>query len=187
MYVFLDFEASSLAKKGYPIEIGWMFEDGRSKDHLIRPAPDWLDWDAEAEAIHGIGRGLLAREGRLPAEVAARMVAQLSGHDLFASAPSWDGKWLSLLLRAGGLPRHTLRLRNTEEAQRETAHAILDGRLRRDVDLTVETLMAAAKERAASSAPAHRALRDAQREFATWRAVRDAAEALAASSSRPAA
>ncbi|RTL19639.1 MAG: transcriptional regulator, partial [Sphingomonadaceae bacterium] len=26
MFVFLDFEASSLAKKSYPIEVAWVFE-----------------------------------------------------------------------------------------------------------------------------------------------------------------
>ena len=39
MLVFLDFEASSLAKRGYPIEVAWVFEDGRAESHLIRPAP----------------------------------------------------------------------------------------------------------------------------------------------------
>ncbi|WP_171905933.1 hypothetical protein [Sphingobium phenoxybenzoativorans] len=54
MLVFLDFEASSLAKRSYPIEVGWVFEDGSSAAYLIRPAPDWTDWDAGAAAIHGI-------------------------------------------------------------------------------------------------------------------------------------
>ena len=31
------------------------------------------------------------------------MVEVLSGHDLCASAPSWDGKWLSALLRAADI------------------------------------------------------------------------------------
>ena len=53
--------------------------------------------------------------------LARRMVEVLAGHDLTASAPSWDGKWLSALLRAADIPRHTLRLRDTEEVQRETA------------------------------------------------------------------
>jgi hypothetical protein len=38
--VFLDFEASSLRKNGFPIEIGWVFENGAAESHLIRPAPD---------------------------------------------------------------------------------------------------------------------------------------------------
>lgn len=63
MLVFLDFEASSLTKHSYPIEIAWVFEDGRSRTFLIRPAPGWTDWSAKAEAIHGISRELLEHEG----------------------------------------------------------------------------------------------------------------------------
>ena len=51
MIVFLDFEASSLSDDSYPIEVGWVFEDGRTEAHLIRPAPAWTDWDPAAEAI----------------------------------------------------------------------------------------------------------------------------------------
>lgn len=34
MLVFLDFEASSLGKRSYPIEVAWVVEDGRSEAHL---------------------------------------------------------------------------------------------------------------------------------------------------------
>lgn len=53
------------------------------------------------------------------------MIDQLSGRALFASAPSWDGKWLSALLRAAKLPRHVLRLRDSDEARAEAARNIL--------------------------------------------------------------
>jgi len=125
MVVFLDFEASSLAKLSYPIEVAWVFEDGASETHLIQPAPQWTDWDAEAEAIHRISRETLQNEGDPHDAVARRMVDQLSGHSLFASAPSWDGKWLSALLRAAKLPRHALRLRDSDEALAEAARDIL--------------------------------------------------------------
>lgn len=88
MIVFLDFEASSLARNSYPIEVGWVFEDGREESHLIRPAPGWTDWDAAAEAIHGIARDTLEREGAPHDVVARRMVEVLDGHQLHASAPS---------------------------------------------------------------------------------------------------
>jgi len=39
MIVFVDFEASSLSKQSFPIEVGWIFEDERSFSFLIRPAP----------------------------------------------------------------------------------------------------------------------------------------------------
>jgi hypothetical protein len=55
MIVFLDFEASSLNKKSFPIEVAWVFQDGRSRSYLIRPAPEWIDWSDEAEEVHGRG------------------------------------------------------------------------------------------------------------------------------------
>ncbi len=125
MFAFLDFEASSLAKFSYPIEVAWVFEDGTSEAHLIRPAPQWTDWDVEAEAVHHISRDILESTGTSHEVVARRMVDKLSGHDIFASAPSWDGKWLSALLRAAKLPRHALRLRDSEEARAEGARGVL--------------------------------------------------------------
>jgi hypothetical protein len=179
MLVFLDFEASSLAKKSYPIEVAWIFEDGRAETHLIRPAPGWDDWDMAAEAIHHIPRARLLSEGTPHDELARHMVDQLSGHDLTASAPSWDGKWLSALLRAAGLPRHSLRLRDTEETQRDTARAILRGLVAEDrLENEVERLRARAVAILADEPPTHRALDDAQGEYARWVAVRAAAEQL---------
>ncbi|RVO82511.1 3'-5' exonuclease family protein [Sinorhizobium medicae] len=116
MIVFLDFEASSLSKKSFPIEVAWVFQDGRSRSYLIRPASDWIDWSAAAEEVHGISRDLLRAEGLPVGFVAEGMIRELAGHQLYASAPSWDGKWLSVLLRAAGLPRHALRLAKSDEA-----------------------------------------------------------------------
>ncbi len=84
MLVFLDFEASSLSKQSYPVEVAWVFEDGRSRAFLIRPAPDWTDWSSEAEAIHGISRELLEKEDVAVSIIADEMVKTLSGHDLYA-------------------------------------------------------------------------------------------------------
>jgi len=178
MLVFLDFEASSLAKKGYPIEVAWVFEDGREETHLIRPAPGWDDWDKAAEAIHHIDRASLLT-GISHEQLARHMVDQLAGHDLTASAPSWDGKWLSALLRAAGLPRHGLRLRDTEEAQRDTARAMLKGLIADDrLEDEIEHLRAEAVAGTADGPPRHRALDDARVEYARWTAVKVAAEQL---------
>lgn len=180
MKVFLDFEASSLAKGSYPIEVAWVFQDGRSETHLIAPAAEWTDWDEQAQAIHGIARDSLVAEGEPVADVAARMVETLTDHDLFASAPSWDGKWLSALLRAAGLPRHALRLRDTDEALRETAAEILRpvvAPARLDVEVHAIVARSAAE---ADSVPAHRALPDAQGEHARWLRVQAAARLRAA-------
>jgi len=182
MDVFLDFEASSLADRSYPIEVAWVFEDGRSESHLIAPAPDWTDWNPDAERIHGIAREILVREGVAHDVVAARMVEQLTGHSLFASAPSWDGKWLSALLRAAGLPRHMLRLKDTDVALRETAEPILRSVVPPDrLEAIVKDLMAQANA-TKDNTPAHRALADAREERSVWHRLRDAATALAEAS-----
>lgn len=181
MFVFLDFEASSLAKDSYPIEVGWVFEDGRSEGILIRPAPEWTDWDMRAQAVHQLDRGLLLREGRAHSDVAAHMLAELGGHDLFASAPSWDGKWLSVLLRAAGLPRRSLRLRDTDEASRETASAILSPLLSGEA-LTAEIadILTFVDETCAQVPRDHRAVGDARGERERWLNVRAEAQKRAA-------
>jgi hypothetical protein len=178
MKVFLDFEASSLADRSHPIEVAWVFQTGRQESHLIRPAPNWSDWDDRAEAIHGISRDLLASEGEPHDEVARRIVEALDGHELFASAPSWDGKWLSALLRSAGIPRHALRLRDTDEALREAATEILSPvfsgpRLESEVHGVVAKATAVE-----SGPPAHRALADAIAEHAKWERTREAARAV---------
>ena len=172
MHVFLDFEASSLAADSYPIEVGWVMEDGSSEEHLIRPAPAWTDWDPLAEAIHGLDReGLFAR-GEPHEEVAGRMMRVLAGHDLFASAPSWDGKWLSVLLRGAGYPRHALRLRDTEEADLQAAIEILSpGRDAAAAAVEAARIAQTVRERL-TTPPVHRALPDARWEFQVWQEIR---------------
>ena len=185
MNVFLDFEASSLGKKSVPIEVAWVFENGASADYLIRPAPGWDDWDARAEAIHHIDRATLARHGIAHDVVAATMVEQLTGHALFASAPSWDGKWLSALLRAAGHSRHLLRLQDSDDACRRIAVEALKGFVPPEaLAATVEDLIGSISVRPPGVAPAHRALADAQEDFRRWRAVGDAARWLAADRAR---
>ncbi len=172
MRAFLDFEASSLGRHSYPIEVAWVFEDGSSEAHLIRPAPGWTDWAVAAETIHGISRATLEAEGVPVDAVAARMIEILSGHELHASAPSWDGKWLSTLLRAAGRPRHALRLKDTEAARAEAAVAALGTTIpAEDRPAAVATLLAQAAEWHALQPVAHRALADAEQEWRTWREI----------------
>jgi hypothetical protein len=173
MIAFLDFEASSLSDESYPIEVGWVFEDGRAESHLIRPAPGWTDWDPQAEAIHGISPRQLLEQGLPHPDVAARMMRELAGHALYASAPSWDGKWLSVLLRAAGYPRHALRLRDTDEAQAEAARTALGVQASPEA-LAEEAAAILQRVRWASgnSPPAHRALPDARQQRDIWLEVK---------------
>jgi len=172
MRVFLDFEASSLRKNGFPIEVGWVFEDGATASYLIRPAPGWSDWDPQAEAIHGLTREALAAEGIAHDEVARRMVETLGAHDLYASAPSWDGKWLSLLLRSAGFPRHSLRLKDTEEAQYDSAAEILRPHVPpEELEQRVRAIMARVRAEGEARPVRHRALADAEEELRRWHDV----------------
>jgi hypothetical protein len=175
--VFLDFEASSLGKRSYPIEVAWVFEDGRAESHLIRPLAHWTDWAADAQATHGIAPAQLMAEGEPAAEVARRMLDQLTGHALYASAPSWDGKWLSVLLRGAGLPRHALRLQDTDAAHLDAACAALREAVPRgELHGAARAVLARVRRDREGAPVAHRALADAQAEHAVWLAVRRAAE-----------
>jgi hypothetical protein len=180
MRVFLDFEASSLAKRGYPIEVAWVFEDGQSETHLIRPAPGWTDWSLEAEKLHGISRVDLRGRGAPHDEVAQRMLEALAGHEIYVTAPSWDGKWLSALLRAAGLPRHALRLREADDAHLETARAFLSGAVPEgDLGAAAAAILASVREATKARVPAHRALPDAELERQVWLEVARLAQAKA--------
>jgi len=182
MHVFIDFEASSLGRTGFPIEVGWAFEDGRSENHLIRPAPQWTDWDPASEAIHGISRATLAAEGEPHDAVARRLLEELRGHAVFASAPSWDGKWLSALFRAAGVPRHAIRLKASAIARHDSAAAILTGLLPpAERMVRVRAILSRVLREAEARPVRHRAVADAEEELRRWReAIRLAEEAATA-------
>lgn len=180
---FLDFEASSLGKQGYPIEVAWVFASGEEESHLIRPAASWTDWDVKAGRIHGISREQLTSDGAPLEDVAQRMVSVLTGCALFATAPSWDGKWLSKLLRAAGLPRHALRLEDTEMAHNRIMRMVLrEANVPADRHRTLmQDILAQAQRTDDELGPAeHRALADARREQRLWHDIRRRAEETAA-------
>jgi hypothetical protein len=182
MRAFIDFEASSLGRRGYPIEVAWVFESGNSESFLIAPIEAWIDWDPAAEAIHGISRAQLSREGVSTDIVARRLVEALDGHDVFASAPSWDGKWLSALLRSADLPRHAIRVFDTDAALMELAAALLAPVLTSsEIHRATRKILADAESHFAGRRPAHRALPDAQLERERWLMVSDLAHSYGAS------
>ena len=164
-YVFLDFEASSLSKLSYPIEVGWVHEDGSGEAHLIRPAPGWTEWDDRAEVIHHISRAVLETQGEPHEQVCAQMLNLFRDFTVLASAPSWDGHWLSMLLRASGLPRHLHRLQDTEVAFLEAATA------RASDKAEAWAIVARARAKIDDQPVGHRAEDDARREWAIWRAI----------------
>src|SRR5579871_318203 len=104
----IDCEASSLREDSYPIEVGWcLASTGEVESHLIVPHEGWHDWDAEAEAVHGIGRRTLLEEGLTVGTVAQRMREALGGLALYADGTR-DQRWIDRLFDAAGLPSLTL-------------------------------------------------------------------------------
>ena len=57
----LDMEASGFGRDSYPIEVGYVLPDGRTRCTLIRPAPHWVHWDPAAEQLHHIPRAAVRR------------------------------------------------------------------------------------------------------------------------------
>lgn len=102
----IDFEASCLPRHGrsFPIEVG-MADGVLSRSWLIRPHDSWADWDwtAEAEALHGLSRDRIAREG-LPVEVVlAELTDAMQGRRIVADSVI-DQYWLDTLATAAGAP-----------------------------------------------------------------------------------
>lgn len=179
MRAFLAFEASSLGRHGFPVEVAWVFECGREERHFIRPESGWTKRGPAAQLPHGIFGDKLGIDGEPAETVGRRLVEQLGDHEVFASDPSWDDKWLSLLLRSAGLPHRAMRLVDADVALLELASATLAASLpSSDIPRAARRILAGASARFAASTPAHRALPDARTERERWHAVSELANAF---------
>ncbi len=96
----LDMEASGFGRTSYPIEVGYVLSDGSSFCTLIRPAPGWVHWDAQAEQTHHISREAALRHGKDVAEVASRLNRDLVGLTLYSDGWANDYSWLGMLFEA---------------------------------------------------------------------------------------
>lgn len=143
--ITIDVEASGFGRGSYPIEVGLAFADQESESYLIRPAPSWEHWDRGAEAVHGISREQLLREGASVVEVAALLNARLAGNRVYSDAWSFDTSWVARLFDAAGFSQHfridTIRNLLTEaevecwqEARRQVESAAVEIRHRAAVD-----------------------------------------------------
>lgn len=104
--ITIDFEASCLPRDGrsYPIEVGIADLSGWSRSWLIRPDPLWQDWTwtAEAEALHGISREQLDREGCSTEHVMGELNAATHGYRVI-SDNDLDQGWCATLSRSAGI------------------------------------------------------------------------------------
>lgn len=176
---FLHFEATSLGRHGFPIEVAWVFENGAEESHLIRPAPGWSDWDPDPKTPNAIPRDRLGIEGTPVETVARRLVDQLGGQTVLACAPFWDCKWLGLLLRSTGLSTRAIQLVDTDVGLLELAGAVLAPSLPSSaIPRATRRILADASARFAARSPAYRALPDAKMERERWLAVSELAHAF---------
>jgi DNA polymerase III subunit epsilon len=96
--LFLDFEASSLSRASWPLEIGCSaIMDGEIKTTamLIRPRAWWTDWSEASAAIHGIRRADLD-DGRDADHVAA-WTDGFRHYLVVSDQPEWEQYWLDRL------------------------------------------------------------------------------------------
>ena len=98
----IDVEASGFGAASYPIEVGFVRDDGVSGCTLVRPLPEWTHWDESAARVHGIGRDALRRHGRAPAQVAAMLNRALAGRTVYCDGWAHDYPWLARLFDAAG-------------------------------------------------------------------------------------
>ena len=109
---FIDLEASGLNARSWPIEAGWAFEDGGSHSVLIAPDAAWPDdaWDPAAEALHGLDRETLRRQGATVAEACRLLNEALADFEVYSDAPEWDAFWIYRLFDAAkAKPAFTIR------------------------------------------------------------------------------
>ena len=119
--VMMDLEASSLkgAMGGqhetglsYPVEVGIAGADGYKEARLIKPQPDWTNWNGEPGnpdkgRIHGISRRELIENGQDVKVIAQWLNEQLTGKTVMCDSPDAkaDTFWLDRLYEAAGVER----------------------------------------------------------------------------------
>lgn len=105
--VFIDFEASSLSSRSWPIEIGLAWLDSMkvcSDSRLILPRPSWdlSDWEPAAQEVHNISLDEVRASGHDADEVVAWLHQTAGDAELLSDAPEFDQHWLDQLLGANG-------------------------------------------------------------------------------------
>lgn len=98
--IIIDFEASSLRKMSYPIEVAWGDSPDNIQSFLLNPdyMEDWTDWNPKSLEYHGLTREELRRFGQDPRHVAGRMVQELAKADVYSDEPHYDIRWKNRLL-----------------------------------------------------------------------------------------
>jgi hypothetical protein len=100
----IDFEASSLRKNSYPIEVAWGSRTDTIESYLLNPVfmDDWTDWNPKSYDFHGITREKLLKEGHDPRIIARKMIETLAGRPVYSDEPHYDIRWKNRLLADSG-------------------------------------------------------------------------------------
>ncbi|MEQ8800806.1 hypothetical protein [Haliea sp.] len=139
----VDVEASGLSPLSYPIEVG-IYGHQIQYQKLILPVKSWDHWSAKAEALHGLSRDHLFRDGEHVTEVACELNALLRGTCIYSDHADWDGFWIQRLFEAaatrqlfsvvdigglftaGEMADYTIALEELNHGARRRAHRALD-------------------------------------------------------------
>ncbi|MCV6589362.1 MAG: hypothetical protein OIF57_10070 [Marinobacterium sp.] len=104
--ICIDFEASGLGPRSYPIEVAWKdASSGRQDAFLINPqsVKGWDWWDEFAEELHGIDHQMLAHQGISVIDAARRLNQALTGRIVISDAWEFDRFWMTRLFEAAGV------------------------------------------------------------------------------------
>lgn len=106
--VFIDFEASSLRRGSFPIEVGVARIRGPeilTESALIRPTKKWdmSSWSTTSQEVYGIPLDSLESEGLPVQTVSEWLGTRINGKVVVSDAPGHDQRWLDMLLKAGGV------------------------------------------------------------------------------------
>jgi len=98
----LDFEASSLSDKSWPIEVGisWIAAGKvQTWSSLIQPDPTWdiSDWSLQSEAVHNIPLMSLKTAPKADC-VALDLIEKVAERTLISDAPPFEQYWLEQIL-----------------------------------------------------------------------------------------
>ncbi|WP_020679900.1 hypothetical protein [Marinobacterium rhizophilum] len=106
--ICLDFEASGLSPRSYPIEVAWRDAGSGAQDSfLIDPqtVPNWTHWDEVAQGVHGLSREELHAKGISAAAACWRLNKALEGKTVYCDALEFDYFWLRRLYDAAQMRR----------------------------------------------------------------------------------
>lgn len=104
--IILDIEASGFGKDSYPIEIGFVSEQGEAWCALIKPAEQWRHWDERAARMHLITRENLLTHGKSIVSVAQELNDRLQNTIVYTDGWIHDFIWLARLFDEANMRPH---------------------------------------------------------------------------------